>query len=226
MNELILLAYCFTVASGALGALRFGKEGLIGFICVQVILVNLFVLKQINLFGYTATAADALAVGITLSLNILQEYYSRETALSAIWISFYCAVFYALVSLFHLAYTPVLSDTTHTLFKTLLLPMPRIVIASLITFLIVQHLDAQIYFLLKRKFHAQYFVLRNYGSLFLTQFLDTVLFTFLGLYGTTESLSNFSTLFDIIKVSSIIKAVVIIITVPYVRLARSFIKDV
>ena len=110
MNELILLGYCITVASGALGALRFGKEGLIGFICVQVLLVNLFVLKQINLFGYTATASDALAVGITLSLNILQEYYSKKTALLAIWISFYCAVFYALFSLFHLAYTPALSD--------------------------------------------------------------------------------------------------------------------
>ena len=226
MNELILLAYCFIVATGALGALRFGKEGLIGFICVQVILVNLFVLKQISLFGYTATAADALAVGITLSLNILQEYYSRETALSAIWISFYCAVLYALLSLFHLAYIPALSDTTHTLFKTLLLPMPRIVFASLLTFLIVQYLDTQLYFVLKKNLDGRYFVLRNYGSLFLTQFLDTLLFTFLGLYGTTESLSNFSTLFDIIKVSSIIKAVVIIVTVPYVRCARSFIKDV
>jgi queuosine precursor transporter len=226
MNELILLAYCITTGSAALGALRFGKEGLIGFICVQVILVNLFVSKQITLFGYTATAADALAVGITLSLNILQEYYSRETALSAIWISFYCALFYAVLSLFHLAYIPAATDTTHSLYKTLLLPMPRIVIASLVTYLLIQYLDTQIYFMLKKKLEGHYFVLRNYGSLFFSQFLDTVLFTFLGLYGSSESLSNFSTLFDIIKVSSIIKAVVIIVTVPYVRFARTFIKDI
>lgn len=225
MNELILLAYCFIVGSATLGALRFGKEGLIGFICVQAILVNLFVSKQITLFGFTATAADALAVGITLSLNVLQEYYSRSAALSAIWISFYCAVFYTILSLFHIAYIPAPSDTTHQIFSVLLLPMPRIVIASLLTYLIVQYLDTQIYFFLKKKFHAHYFILRNYSSLFFTQFLDTVLFSFLGLYASTQSLTQLSTVFDIIKVSYIIKAVVIIFTVPYVRFARSFIKD-
>ncbi len=93
MNELIFLGYILAVSSAALLALRFGKEGLIGLICVQAVLVNLFVTKQISLFGFTATASDAMAVGITLTLNILQEYFQKATALKAIWISFFVPSF-------------------------------------------------------------------------------------------------------------------------------------
>lgn len=226
MNEIILFAYCFTVSTAALGALKFGKEGLIGLICVQTILMNLFVTKQITLFGLTATASDALAVGVTLSLNLLQEYYSRATAISAIWISFYGALFYTVLTLFHLAYIPAATDTTSEFFRTLLLPMPRIVIASLATSLVVQYIDTALYYLLKKRFDQRYFVVRNYSTLFFTQLLDTVIFSFLGLYRINESLSNLSTLIDIMLISYIIKGVVILITVPYVRFARSFIKNV
>ncbi len=221
MNEIIFLGYILAVSSAALLALRFGKEGLIGLICVQAVLVNLFVTKQISLFGFTATASDAMAVGITLSLNILQEYFQKAAALKAIWISFFCALFYTVMSILHSAYTPAATDLTSELFKTLLTPMPRLVIASLISYLIVQYSDTTLYGILKSRFGSRYFVARNYGSLALTQLLDTILFTFLGLYGINESFSNLSTLFDIMLVSYIIKVVVILLAVPYVRVART-----
>ncbi len=222
LNELVFLGYIFVVSSGALLALRFGKEGLVGFICVQAVLVNLFVTKQITLFGFTATASDALAVGITLSLNLLQEYFQKPAAIKAIWVSFYCALFYTVLSLLHITYIPALTDTSSTLFQTLLAPMPRLVGASLVTYLIVQFTDATLYGLLKSFFKDHYFVARNYATLALTQLLDTILFSFLGLYGLNESFSQISTLIDIIVVSYIIKLVVIFIAVPYVRLARTF----
>ncbi len=222
MNELIFLGYILAVSSAALAALRFGKEGLIGLICVQAVLVNLFVTKQITLLGFTATASDAMAVGITLNLNLLQEYYQKATAIKAIWISFFCAIFYTVMSLFHLAYTPAATDISSALFQGLLSPMPRLVAASLISYLVAQYTDTILYGILKERFGKRYFVLRNYGTLGFTQLLDTVLFSFLGLYGINESFSNLSTLFDIMLVSYIIKVLVIIIAVPYVRFARTF----
>ncbi len=224
MNELILLGYIIAVSSAALIALRFGKEGLIGLICVQAVLVNLFVTKQISLFGFTATASDAMAVGITLSLNLLQEYYQKAAALKAIWISFFCALFYTVMSLFHLAYTPATTDTSSALFQVLLAPMPRLVIASLVAYVVAQYTNTMLYGWLKERFDDRFFVIRNYGSIAISQLLDTLLFAFLGLYAINESFSNLGTLFDIIVVSYIIKVVVIVIAVPYVRFARTIFK--
>ncbi len=192
-----------------------------GLISIMTVLANLFVLKQITLFGFTATASDALAVGITLGLNLLQEYYTKSTAIKAIWIGFYTALFYAIMSLLHLAYVPAISDTFEPMYNAILTNMPRTVLASLVTFLIVQFTDTQLYALLKKQFNNRFFILRNYSTLAFTQLLDTVLFSFLGLYGISDNFSDISTIIDIIIISYIIKLIVIFIAVPYVRLAKT-----
>ena len=92
MNELIFIGYIVIVSVASLIAARFGKEALIALISVEALLLNIFVLKQITLFGLTATAADALAVGSSLALNLFQEQYDKKTAQKAIWISFFCAL--------------------------------------------------------------------------------------------------------------------------------------
>ena len=221
MNELIFLAYIITISTASLCALRLGKEYLIGTICVMALLVNLFVMKQITLFGVTATASDALAVGITLSLNLMQEYYKKPAALQTIWVSFFCMLLSILLTQLHLAYLPALLDTStihyHMLFKTL----PRILSASFVTYLIVQFTDAHLYSFLKERLHGRFFIMRNYGSLACTQLLDTVLFSFLGLYKLNESFSSLHTIGTIIAVSYTIKLLVIAIAVPYVKLAKT-----
>ena len=93
LNELIFLSYICVVSGASLIALALGKEALVALICVQAVLVNFFVTKQITLFGLTATASDALAVGATLALNLLQEYYQKPVARKAIWISFFAHFF-------------------------------------------------------------------------------------------------------------------------------------
>ncbi len=221
MNELIFLGYVLCVSTASLIALRLGKEGLTALFCVQAVLLNLFVTKLITLFGFTATASDALAVGITLSLNLLQEYYQKSAVQKAIWIGFFSSLFYTALTLFHGAYVSAPTDIASACFQLLLAPMPRIVLASLGVYLLVQHIGAALYGYLKQIWHTRFFVARNYGTLAFTQLIDTVLFSFLGLYGINESFSSISTLFDIIIVSYIIKLVVIIIAVPFVRLAKN-----
>lgn len=220
MNEILFIIYVLLVSTAALITAKWGRDALVGLICVEAVLMNLFVIKQITLFGLTATASDALAVGTTLSLNLLQEYYQKPAAQKAIWISFFCSVFYTIMSVLHLAYLPAPTDTSAALFGALLTPMPRIVIASLTVYVLVSQLDAFLYGYFKERFGEHYFVARNYLSLALTQLVDTILFSFLGLYGINESFSKLSTLFDIILISFIIKLVVILIAVPFVKFAK------
>ena len=63
MNEIIFTFHVVVIAAGSLFALFLGKEALACFIGLLGILSNLFVTKQIVLFGLTVTSSDAFAVG-------------------------------------------------------------------------------------------------------------------------------------------------------------------
>ncbi len=223
MNELIFIGYIVIVSVASLIAARFGKEALTALISVEALLLNIFVLKQISLFGLTATAADALAVGSSLALNLLQEQYDKQTAQKAIWISFFCALFYTIILLLHIAYTPAATDSASDLFRALLLPTPRIILASLSVYVLVQNIDAFLYGYLKKNYSHISFVIRNYTSLLVSQLIDTVLFTFLGLWGINEGFSDLRTLVDIMIVSYTLKVIIIVIAVPFVRFVQQFI---
>jgi len=214
VNELIFIFHCLIIASSSLFALFLGSYGLVAFICIQCILANLFVIKQITLFGYTATCSDAFTVGATLGLNLLQEYFGKEITKKAIVINFFLLIFYLIVSQIHLIYIPTNFDTTQQHFMSILSAMPRIVIASVSVYFLVQMLDYYIYGILKRKFHQKYIIFRNYFSIAFCQLIDTVLFSLFGLYGVVENI------WHIIFISYAIKLISIIIATPFVTFSR------
>ena len=182
-----------------------GSHALISLLCLQGILSNLFVVKQIDLLGYHVTASDAYAVGCIFALNLLQEYFGKEIAKKAIGINFLLILFYLAMTQLHLAYLPSSFDTMHEHYKALLGFMPRIVIASVTTFLTVQIIDTQVYHSLKKIFNGGYLPIRSCIALLISQFLDTIIFAILGLYGIVESV------WDIALVSFIVKIVAIVI---------------
>lgn len=217
MNELIFILYTSAVTLAALAALYLGKEALIGLVCVKVVLMNLFVLEEIKLFSLSATAADALAVGAALTLNLINEYYGRVETERAIKASVFCSLFYMLVSFLHLLYVPAPLDIYYAHFKAVLSVAPRIIIASFISYSIAQKVEAYLYAFLKNSRLKNYFILRNYLSASLTQLLDTVLFSFLGLYGILHNL------WQIILVAYTIKLLIIFFSVPLINSLRKFI---
>jgi queuosine precursor transporter len=220
MNELVFFAHTILIASFALAALRLGKSALVAFICTQCILANLFVIKQTTLFGLTATCADAFTIGATLGLNLLQEYFGKAVTKAAIWANFLLLVFYTIITQVHLLYQPASADTTQIHFMPLLELMPRIVIASFLVYLFVQLLDYYLYGLLKKFYHDKHLVLRNYFSIAFCQLIDTILFSFLGLYGLVENI------WQIIFISYSIKLVSIVIATPFVSLSRLIRTDI
>lgn len=213
-NELLFLLDALIISSCALLVLRLGKEALVSFICITSLIANLFVIKQIPLCGLTTTCADAFTIGAVLGLNLLQEYYGKVITQRAIWISFVLLVFYAIVAYLHLLFIPATCDTTQTAFELILSPMPRIIAASLTTYLIVQHIDAWFYGQLKKYWAGSYLVLRNYICIGLAQLVDTILFSFLGLYGLVENI------WSIIVISYAIKIVALLITTPALIISR------
>jgi len=218
INELIFLAHAIIISLFALAALRMGSQALVAFISVQCILANLFVVKQINLCNFTVTASDAFTVGAVLGLNLLQEYFGREQAKKAIWISFGLLVFYAVMTQVHLAYVPSSCDNMHEHFASILGFMPRIVIASLVVYLCVQHIDSWLYAKIKTLVNGRFLVIRNYISITISQFIDTLLFSFLGLYGIVDNI------WHIVFISYLIKLATISIAAPFIAFSKRIVQ--
>lgn len=218
MNELIFVGHVIFILLTLLVALRLGMGALISIVSLFTILANLFVQKQIMLFGLSVTASDAFIVGGILGLNLIHEYFGFQEAKKAIWISFFCSIVYLFLSQIHLLYTPSAIDYSQVHFEALLFQMPRIIIASLFTYLIVQLSDTLFYRFMKNIFSGRYLTLRSLLSLLISQFFDTVLFSVLGLWGLVASIKS------IIIVSYAIKLIVIAFSVPFIALSAKFFK--
>jgi queuosine precursor transporter len=206
MNSFIFFGHVTCIFWFGVCALRMGKETLIGWVALQAVLANVFVLKQITLFGLTVTCSDALAIGSFFGLNLLQEYYGRQESIKAIMVSFFCMVFFALMSQIHLVYEPSHQDHTQSAFTTLFSSSPRLLGASLATFLLVQQIDLRLF---RRLSFLGSFSFKNTVSLVVSQFFDTVLFSLLGLYGLVSSI------FDIIIMSFLVKLMIIFCLKPF-----------
>lgn len=214
INEILFFAQVTFISFATICFGKLGKEALISYISLLFVLANIFVVKQITLFSWYATSADAFIIGISFGINILQEYWGKEIARKTIWISFACSAFYMITAQAIVYYTPIPEDTTQIHFESLLSNTFRIVIASFISYIVTQFSDTFVYAYLKQKTRAGYFVLRNYISICLSQLLDTILFSFLGLYGIVENLT------DIIIVSYIIKLCAILLITPWLACVK------
>jgi len=214
MNELLFFAHAVIISLFTVISLKISKETLVTTIAIYCILANLFVLKQITLFGLHPTASDAFSVGAILGLNLLQEYFGKHAAKKAIWTCFFALTLYTIVSQIHLLYLPSIHDITSAHYDPILTFMPRIALASISVTLLVQHIDRILYAFLKTKFQNKQFLLRNLISLFLVQIIDTVLFSFAGLYGIISNIG------DVILVSFLVKVATILISVPLISIFR------
>lgn len=218
MNELIFVAHAVTIIVCTFIATRLGKSGLAALIALFAVLANLFVTKQITLFGLNATAADAYIVGASLTLNLLQEFFGRASARKAIWLSFFIALAYTIMTQFHLSYHASPFDTNQAHFWAILHPMPRLIIASLTAYLMAEWLNYRIFSLLKKNIPAAPFAVRSFTATAASQLIDTLLFSFLGLYGILSALGN------VIMVSYSIKLITIFLATPFLSFAKKFIK--
>lgn len=210
MNELIFLFQVLFTISSSLAGLFIGKEALIATIALHGILSNLFIAKQITLFSFDVTACDAFTIGVIFGLNLLQEHFGAAITKRTILLNFFLLIVYVVFSQIHLGYTPATFDTMNSHYAAILSIMPRITIASIFVYILSQSFDAYLYGLFKRIIPQRTAFIRSAISMSISQLFDTVLFSFLGLYGIVENILS------IIIVSFTIKMITIALASPCV----------
>jgi queuosine precursor transporter len=218
-NELIFILHASSIMATVLAAFWYGKEALIALISLCSILANFFVLKQITLCGFDIVSADVFALAGLIGLTLIREFFGTTLARKTIVINFALLFFYLAMTQFHLWYLPNPFDTTQSHFVALLSPSLRIIGASAASFLITQISLLVLTRLAETITRGAYFAARTMTSIALAQLIDTILFSFLALYGMVHSVGH------IILISYSIKIIALACATPFVIIARRFISS-
>lgn len=217
-NELIFFLMIVVVLSTALLMFRLGKIWLYAFIAVCIVLANIFVTKQFRLFGLSATGGNITYGAIFLVTDLLCEHYGKEAGRRAVVIGFFAALFYLVTSQFILLMQPAEYDTVHDGMQSIFSFAPRIVLASLIAYLISQFHDIWAYHAIRKLTRNRLLWLRNNASTWTSQLIDSVTFSLIAFVGVFP----LKIVGQIILSTYLLKIIVAAIDTPFLYLSYRF----
>lgn len=215
-NELIFLLSIFIYFSLTLLSYKFfAKIGLYIWIVISIIYSNIEVLLLVNIFGITVTLGNVIYSSTFLATEILNEIYGTYEAKKSIFIGFFASSSIVILTTVTTLFAVDDLDFTYGSFKTIFSSTPKIVLASSITYLSSQFLDMWIFQKIKKITNSKYLWIRNNVSTFLSQLVDTTIFTiiaFKGIYAT-------STVLALIIPTFLIKVLISVLDTPFFYLA-------
>jgi len=220
-NDIIFVLQILAGLTFILIAFRIGFHWLLALIAVQAVLMNIFVLKTMDLFTLEAvTGGNVLYASIFLGTDMICEHIGAKKARQAVWLGFFASLFFVVMSQFIIWYVPSSfpdSIMMHESLKGIFELAPRIMFASMLAYLVSQNLDILIFNWLKKLTKKKHLWLRNNASTMVSQFFDTIIFTFVGLYGTIATPEN---VWTIILFTYIIKIIVAALDTPFIYLSK------
>ena len=184
-NELLwilMLALNFACIMGMYVA--FGKTGLYAWIAIAAILANVQVLKTVELFGFPATLGNILYAGSFLATDILSELHGKKDARRAIYIGFAAIIATTVFMQFALAFQASPDDFAHEHLSALFTILPRVTLGSIVAYVISQFHDIWAFGVWKRLLPGkQWLWLRNNASTWVSQLIDSLVFTSIAFLG-------------------------------------------
>lgn len=222
MNELLLIGSIFIIFGAELLFFKlFAKSGLYVFTAIATIAANIEVLIFIKAFGLDMTLGNVLFAATFLCTDIISEVYGKREARKAVTIGIITNITFVVFAQWWLLYTAT-NPETMTAMHAIFDQVPRVMIASLVVYIVVQYMDVFLYHkwwaLTDKKFgdHKKYLWFRNNASTLVSQFLNTVLFNVFAFYGTVGKKELLSFIF----VGYIIFVATSFADTPFVYLAR------
>jgi uncharacterized integral membrane protein (TIGR00697 family) len=196
-----------------------GKMGLYIWVPISVILANIQVTKNVMLFGLEATLGNIVYATGFLATDILTEFYGKRESAKAVAIGFFSLLAMTIIMQVALLFEPASSDIANPSLSLIFGLMPRIALGSLIAYVISNLHDIWAFDFWKRKKPGRNTLwLRNNLSTFVSQLIDTLVFTLIAFLGVYPS----SVLIQIMISTYVLKWVVAMLDTPFMYLARSW----
>ena len=222
-NEALLIVTLLVLyGSVLLWFALFGTSGLMGFTVFATIAANIEVLILVQAFGMEMTLGNILFATTFLVTDILSEIAGKKQAQQAVWIGIAANVLFVVVSQSWLMYIPSAEDWVTPSMRSIFSSTPRLMLASLAVYAIVQVFDVWLYHKcwdLTQRLSGDrrgYLWVRNNGSTLISQLLNAILYTAFAFYG----MYDIPTLVSIVLSSYVIFIFTSLLDTPIVYWAR------
>lgn len=200
---------------------RYGKEGLLTALIINLILVSVLGAALTSVFGFVTNAGNIYYAATFLSMNILLEHYGKKDAYKFLLLGFLSVAMFIILIQFsmkldHLDESVPIINSLQTLFSF----VPRVSLASLTAYLIAHLINIKFYDYLHTKYGKHHLWLRNIVSTSIAQAIDSLIFFTLAFYGTI----GISNLLETIITGFFLKTDIALLSTPFLYLSYKLIK--
>jgi hypothetical protein len=217
-NEILWLFLLLANFFAIIVAYRFfGKTGLYIWIPISTILANIQVLKMVDLLTIGVTLGNITYASSFLVTDILSENYGKKSARKSVFIGFFSLSATVIIMNLALMFKPNEFDFIQESLTNIFSLLPRIALASLLAYAVSQLHDVWAYNFWKTRLPGIKFLwLRNNASTMVSQFMDSVIFTFIAFWGLLPT----SEFLEILITTYLLKLIVAMVDTPFLYLAK------
>jgi len=188
----------------AILAKYYGKEALTSGFIALLLMSNIVAVKIVGFSRWNVPAAILIYSSTFLVTDLLTEFYGRREAQKTVMFGFYANIVMVFSIWVALTWSAAPFWTDQEAMETILGLVPRIVLASMIGYLISQNFEVLVFHFWKEQFKGKKLWVRNNLTSLITMFIDTVIFIPLAFYGTMPN----SIIKDLITGQYIVKIIV------------------
>jgi uncharacterized integral membrane protein (TIGR00697 family) len=186
-----------------------------------LITANIITVKLIAIGGWIVPAG-IIAYPLTfLFTDVITELYGRKTASRVVWLGFGASILMVILVVGGRLLPPASFWEGQAAYDSILGMVPRIVLASMIAYLVSQHHDVFAFQFWREKTKSRFLWLRNNASTMVSQALDTVLFITIAFWGIVPN----SVLVNMLVTQYVIKLGIAALDTPFCYLMVYFLKN-
>ena len=223
LNEVLLLV-SLILSFGAVvcALLLFGKSGVYVWIVICAILANIEVTVLVFAFGMEQTLGNTLFASSFLATDILSELFGKKSANKGVSIGIFATLVFIIFSSLWVHYIPSENDWAFASIKQLFSNTPRILLASLIGYVLSEILDVFLYHFwwnlteTRSGDKSKFLWVRNNCSTLISQLVNIIVFNLGAFWG----IYDFSTLVSITVSCYVIYIVTSLLDTPFIYIAR------
>ncbi len=214
----VIVWMLLTLSIGSLSAViakKYGVEYIIGMFASLTVISNVIASKIVVFGPFTVPAAVLVYSTTFLLTDFLSEMYSEKEAIKAVFIGFLSNIVLVMSTWIAVEWQAAPFWGGQAAFESIFGLVPRIVLGSMIAYIVSQNLDVKIFVFLKKK-HPKHLWIRNNTSTMVSQFVDTVIFITIAFYGTVSG----NMLLTLILGQYVVKWLIAAIDTPFLYIVR------
>lgn len=177
-----------------------------------LVVANIIAVKLVAIGSWVLPVAIIAYPFTFMVTDTISEVYGRKTASHVVWLGFAMSLLMTLLVYVGKVIPPADFWGGQDAYSAILGAVPRIVLGSMVAYVVSQHHDVLAFHLWRRATSGRFLWLRNNASTLVSQAVDTLLFITIAFAGTVPN----SVLWNMVGTQYVVKLIIALLDTPLV----------